>query len=222
LALSRIEDPRPRRDGPYSDYAWPVEDSTPFRTFEAPADVSFVDVFEQRRSTRALAPATVDAMMTVFHFGLTPRFWQEGDGMRRSRRPALSAGALHPISVVLFADSVVYRVNAELCTLDRLTFPSDAYETWLGRCMLLLPNARGAFIALVADMGRSRAAYENSESLILRDAGAMLQTLALAAKWFGLGFCPLGILGNEVVSALPASEQLLAVGAAAIGVPVQA
>ncbi|WP_153041057.1 hypothetical protein [Paraburkholderia monticola] len=76
-------------------------------------------------------------------------------------------------------------------------------------------------MALVADMAKPKAAYENGESLLLRDAGALLQTLALATEWCGLGFCPLGILGNEVVSALPANEQLLAVGAAAIGVPIQ-
>jgi hypothetical protein len=182
---------------------------------------SFVDIFERRRSTRALAPATVDSMTTVFHLALTPRFWQEGDAMRRTRRPALSAGALHPISVVLFVDGVTYRVNSELCTLDRLSFPSEIYEMWTSRCKLLLPNAQGAFIALVADMAKPKAAYENGESLLLRDAGALLQTLALATECCGLGFCPLGILGNEVVSALPANEQLLAVGAAAIGVPIQ-
>ncbi len=103
--MSHIEDPIPLRDGPYSEYAWPVEDRTPFGKSTAPATASFVDVFERRRSTRALAAATVDAMTTMFHFALTPRFWQEGDAMRRSRRPALSAGALHPISVVLFLDS---------------------------------------------------------------------------------------------------------------------
>jgi hypothetical protein len=156
-------------------------------------------------------------MVSMFHFALTPRFWQEGDALRGSRRPALSAGALHPISVVLFADLTVYRVNVESCTLDKLTFSEEAHGAWLGRCRYLLPKADGAFIVLIADMGKSTAAYENSESLVLRDAGAMLQTIALASEWFGLGFCPLGILGNEVVAALPSSEQLLAVGAAAIG-----
>ncbi|MEC5407586.1 hypothetical protein VOM14_18725 [Paraburkholderia sp. MPAMCS5] len=200
---------------------WPVESRTPFGTFIAPANVSFADVFERRRSTRALAPTPVDALVGMFHFALTPRYWQQGDGMQRSRRPALSAGALHPISVVILVDSAVYRVNVEACTLDKLAFSAEAYATWLGRCRILLPKANGAFMALIADLGRPKAAYANCESLILRDAGAMLQTLALAAEWFGLGFSPLGILGNEVVAALPASEQLLAVGGAAVGLPIR-
>ncbi|WP_250495405.1 hypothetical protein [Caballeronia sp. GAWG1-1] len=157
----------------------------------------------------------------MFQFALTPRFWQQGDMLRRSRRPALSAGALHPISVVLFDGSAVFRVNVESCTLDELTFPSEERSNWVGRCRFLLPRADGAFMALIADMGRPKVAYKNGESLILRDAGAMLQTLALAAEYFGLGFSPLGILGNEVVDALPKHEQLLAVGGAVVGLPLQ-
>lgn len=52
-------------------------------------------------------------------------------------------------------------------------------------------------------------AYADSETLVWRDAGAMLQTLALVAELFGLGFCPLGILGSEVVSALPSGGSFL-------------
>jgi nitroreductase len=42
----------------------------------------------------------------------------------------------------------------------------------------------------------AQGAYGNSESLVWRDSGALLQTLALAAELYGLGFCPLGILGS--------------------------
>lgn len=219
--MTHTEDPRPLGDGPYSDYAWPVESSTPFAPFRAPAGSAFVDVFEQRRSTRILSLAPLELTVGALLFALMPRFWKEGDVLRRSRRPTLSAGALHPISVLLFNNSAVFRVNADLCMLEKLTFATEARDAWISKCQRVLPGANGAFLTLVADMARPASAYAHCETLVWRDAGATLQTLALVAALFGLGFCPLGVLGNEVVSALPSGKQLLAVGAAAIGLPVQ-
>jgi hypothetical protein len=218
--LSRTEDPQPLGDGPYADYTWPVESSTLFEPLNAPFGRAFIDVFEQRRSTRALSPAPLKLTVGALLFALTPRFWKEGDALRRSRRPALSAGALHPISVLLFDDLAVFRLNAESCMLEKLAFPTSVRDAWVSKCQRVLPAANGTFLALVADMARPMSAYARSETLVWRDAGAMLQTLALVAELFELRFCPLGILGNEVVSAFPSGQQLLAVGAAAIGLPV--
>lgn len=220
--MNRTEDPQPLSDGPYTDYAWPVESSRPFEPLIAPAGRSFVDIFERRRSIRTLSPAPLELTVGALLFALMPRFWKEGDVLRRSRRPSLSAGALHPISVLLFADSAVFRLNADSCMLEKLTFSTEVHDAWIRKCQYLLPMSNGMFITLVADMARPTSAYEHSETLVWRDAGAMLQTLALSAELFGLGFCPLGILGNEIVSALPSGEQLLGVGAAAIGLPAPA
>lgn len=215
--MIRIDDPQPLGDGPCSDYAWPVESSARFESFKAPIQRPFVDVFEQRRSTRELESAPVDLVVGALLYALIPRFLQESEALRRSRRPTLSAGALHPISVLLFDDSRVYRVNAENSLLETLTFPKEICNIWTAKCRVILPNANGMFLALVADLARPRSAYTNCETLVWRDAGALLQTLALVAELFGLGFCPLGILGGEITSSLPSSDQLLAVGAAAIG-----
>ncbi|MBI0361031.1 nitroreductase family protein [Burkholderia oklahomensis] len=219
--MLRTDDPKPLGDGPYSDYIWPVDSSTQFEPLSAPARRTFVDVFEQRRSTRALSPAPLELTVGALLFALVPRFWKEGDVLRRSRRPTLSAGALHPISVLLFSESAVFRINADSCMLEKLAFTTEVRDAWVSKCRRVLPAANGAFITLVADMARPMSAYADSETLVWRDAGAMLQTLALVAELFGLGFCPLGILGSEVVSALPSGGQLLAAGAAAIGLPAQ-
>ncbi|WP_321845832.1 nitroreductase family protein [Paraburkholderia bannensis] len=218
-ALTRIEDPQPLEDGPFQDYCWPVLRTTPLGPHRAPPDRTFLDIFESRRSTRELGPAPIESLVDVLRLALVPRFWRDGDTLRRSRRPALSAGALHPISVLLFADAGVYRLNADESALEELNMKPEVRANWLHKCKRVLPSADGAFIALIADRARPAVAYENYESLVWRDSGALLQTLALAAETYGLGFCPLGILGNEIVDSLPAAAQLLAVGAAAIGLP---
>jgi nitroreductase len=215
--LTRTEDPLPLGDGPFQDYPWPILRTVPFGQHRAPAERSFLDVFESRRSARELVSAPLEELVDVLRLALVPRFWKDGDPLRRSRRPALSAGALHPISVLLFAGAAVYRVNADESVLEELHVSAELRASWVSKCQRVLPAAEGAFIVLIADMARPMVAYENSESLVWRDSGALLQTLALAAESYGLRFCPLGILGSEVVDGLPGTNQLLAVGAAAIG-----
>lgn len=215
--MSLTEDPTPLGDSAFLEYTWPVVSSKVFEVSEAPPTRTFADVIEQRRSIRLLAPAPLEQTVGALLFALRPRFWKEGDLLRRSRRPSLSAGALHPITVLLFQERAVFRLNAESSTLERLQFSDKAYAAWVSKCQRVLPEANGTFLTLVADMARPSSAYANSESLVWRDAGAMLQTIALVVELFGLGFCPLGILGREVVTELHSDGQLLAVGAAAIG-----
>lgn len=216
--MNRI-DPEPKKEEAYLAYDWPVV-SVKFAERREPSVLrGFVEVAEQRRSKRVLTPASHEVVVGALLFALKPRFRKEGDALARTRGLSLSAGALHPISVLLFDREAVFRVNAEASTLDRLKFSESSYAAWLKKCRQVLPQADGTFMVLVADMARPHSAYENSESLVWRDAGAMLQTMSLVSEVFGLGFCPLGMLGNEVVAALPENENLLAVGAAVIGFP---
>jgi len=57
------------------------------------------------------------------------------------------------------------------------------------------------------------AAYDNPESLVWRDAGALLFAICLFAEGLGLAACPLGFVGQWSVEALgfPA-DRFLAVG----------
>ncbi len=215
--LNLTEDPSPLGDGPFAAYKWPVVRTVPFGHHRLPAERTFFDVFESRRSIRALKPAPLAAILDALRLALVPRFWKTEDPLLRSRRPSLSAGALHPISILIFAEDKTYRVNVEDSTLDEVRVCGEATERFLHKCRQVVPAADGAFLVFVADKARPNVAYDHPDSLIWRDAGALLQTLALAAESYELGFCPLGILGGEVVRGLPTADQLMAVGVATIG-----
>lgn len=217
--MLHTEDPQPREGGQFTEYVWPVVESRPYNVVKDPPQKIFVEVFEGRRSTRSLEPAKLELTINALHFALAPRFWKVGDELRRSRRPSLSAGALHAISVLLVHDSSLFRLNAQTCMLEELAISHQTCDAWTSRCQRLLPAANGTWLIFVADMARPISAYAHSETLVWRDAGAMLQTLGLAAELFGLGFCPLGILGSEITSALPSGGNLLALGAAVLGMP---
>lgn len=85
----------------------------------------------------------------------------------------------------------------------------------------ILPGSCGTAIVFLANIDRVAGVYDNPLTLVWRDAGALLQTMFLAATAFRLAFCPLGILGHQVARALGLERRLTAVGVMLIGRPVE-
>ncbi len=169
--------------------------------------------------------AALSRVASVVREALKSDFIGTGSHMGRKLKRVISAGALHPIkSVIIDRDgyAVAYDDNndAFLAIKPRKL---DLLAKGLRGCATVLPSARGHVIALMADVHLTSTIYENPESLLWRDAGAVLQTLALASEAFDLGFCPLGILGQDFADAfLPEDHHYLWVGVAVIGQRVQA
>ncbi|TIU52212.1 MAG: hypothetical protein E5W19_02090 [Mesorhizobium sp.] len=62
-------------------------------------------------------------------------------------------------------------------------------------------------------MDKVSAAYNNSESLVWRDSGALAATIGLVAEWLGLSANMLGIAGGEYMRSIGfPGERFLAVG----------
>lgn len=187
----------------------------------------FTDVFEARRSDREMSRAPLREIINVVAFGTRPRFVLANDTLKRTRRPTPSAGAIHPVDVVLIDWRVAPRVmrydsfSHQLELLEAVESPKDLTNL-VHATEQILPRARATAIVLLCDTTRVAAAYDNSDTLFWRDAGALLQTLFLTATAFRLAFCPLGILGHEVVRALGLEHRFTAAGVALIGRPSNA
>lgn len=141
----------------------------------------------------------------------------------RSQRPSPSAGALHPIELVLVdwrGNPRVMRYDAPSHGLEHLAVAEpEALRRFIRACGELLPEVQGTALVLIGHMSRVAAVYETADSLLWRDAGALTQTLFLTATAFRLAFCPLGILGHEVARALGLPVDALATGVALMGRP---
>jgi hypothetical protein len=79
------------------------------------------------------------------------------------------------------------------------------------------PEARSQMLVFAADAKRCYSFYECAESLFWRDAGAVLQSVFLSAEAFGLGFLPLGFLGQPLLDAIGMADDLVPCGVAVIG-----
>lgn len=187
-----------------------------------PQDESFVALLEARRSDRSMLPAPLREIVNALAFAIRPRFVREDDVHSRTRRPTVSAGALHAIEVVI-ADwrgaARALRYNSMTHSLEplRIAQPVRLHQ-FAKTCTAILPDAASTALALIGDARRMEALYEHPSSLLWRDAGALLQTLAMVSTAYRLAFCPLGTLGGDVVDALGLDRQTARpLGCAAIG-----
>jgi SagB-type dehydrogenase family enzyme len=142
----------------------------------------------------------------------------ESLGFAQSMRPAPSAGAIHPIHVVLngihepgwhrydpFAHSLV-----ELKSRVTVATVRDAFE-------IVLPVAGATLILFAAEPDRMFAKYCEGSSLVWRDAGVLQGYFAAAAEALELNFCLLGVTGEPWVSQLVDGANLVGAGAAYVG-----
>ena len=215
------ENPRPRTvpDLKLPRAKWPVSRALGCSDIVSPLEQSFVATLETRRSHRVMSRAPLREVINAIAFGVRPRQTIKGDALGRSLRPSPSAGAIHPVDVLLVhGSSRVFRYAPLAHQLEVLRVPRRRHlETFLEDCRQVLPEASATAIVLVGEMNRVAAVYKRPESLLWRDAGVLLQTLALVATAYRLAFCPLGILGTPVVRAIGLSEQISGVGVALIG-----
>lgn len=215
------ENPRPRAvpDLTLPRAKWPVTRTLDCGDIVAPLERSFAATLDARRSHRVMTRAPLREVVNAIAFAVRPREVIEGDAFGRSRRPSPSAGAIHPVDVLLVhGASRVFRYAPFGHQLQILHVSRPEHlDTFCQDCHQILPEASGTAIVLVGEMNRVAAVYKRPESLLWRDAGVLLQTLALVATAYRLAFCPLGILGTPVVRAIGLSKQISGVGVALVG-----
>lgn len=195
---------------------WPVVRERPWAPVAPPPNADFRDIIERRRSRRVLSKVPFREIVNLIAFALAPRF-ENNEG--RFRAPPLSAGALHAVDVILLAGRRLCRFDRRGRSLQTLRAVDDKKLVHFHvRTRELLPQSNAAVIVLVGDLPRISSYYADPGSLLFRDAGALLQTLAFATEAFGLGCCPLGLLGREVIEALGLDPTIaIPVGAAVLG-----
>lgn len=78
----------------------------------------------------------------------------------------------------------------------------------------MLGRAPGVTVRIIMDRSLVAAAYSNPDTLLLRDAGALLAVASMLAEWLGLLSCPLGFMGGNFVERLrlPADRFIAAGG----------
>jgi hypothetical protein len=136
-------------------------------------------------------------------------------GIEIERRAAPSAGGLHCIHVVcqMCGEDVQPKMYLPRHAFAMLNRRAGSAARNVADVTRLLPRAAGCTLRFVADMEKAAAAYNNPESLVWRDSGALAATMGLVAEWLGLSANMLGMAGADYMQSLGfPGERFLAVG----------
>jgi SagB-type dehydrogenase family enzyme len=226
VSILTERDPQPKTSSDAPDrIGWAVRSWRRCPPVIPPSEGLIIGLLESRRSGRTIGPAPLREVINAIAFATRPRFVLEDDPYQRTRRVSPSAGALHAVDILIIDQyrsfPRIWRYDPLAHSLEtlRIAQPSSV-QRFSTVNQELLPAARATTLVFVGDMRRIGALYEHPHSLLWRDAGALLQTLALVATAYRLAFCPLGILGGEVLDALMLDRTTaLPLGCAAIGRP---
>lgn len=170
-------------------------------------DASFLNVLRRRRSQPGRAAVGLGDLSSLLWHAMLPRERRPATSRFAvwESRPTPSAGGLHVISLLVLP--LEHGLPAGIYIPARhglAAMPGEQAEALAmnaASVMAVLGASVGVTLQFAADMSRADASYENCETLVWRDAGALLATLAFTANALGLVATPLGCTGTEVVAA---------------------
>lgn len=183
---------------------------------------SFNDVFENRRTRRIISEVTLREARAFVSHVFAPRPMGKGRFAKLTRKTMISAGALHPIDVLIVAGP---DVTEPILFSDRhkkfLTVPIlDEFRlhSAIDEATSILPNASGHLILFAGDQRRVSKVYKSPQTLLWRDGGAAAQACSMAAFATNFGFCPMGYTGSAILSAIgPPHRDFIALGLGMFG-----
>jgi SagB-type dehydrogenase family enzyme len=203
----------------YKPIDWPAETVTSLPLSLVAPTKPFGTVAADRRTRRSFSALDLSSLSALL--SLTCRVQQRGGaelGFELTRRPTPSAGAIHPIHLILSGPGLEdwHRYDPSHHLLRKVPTTVDASE--VRRDMEKIITADDATLLLfAAEPGMTAAKYGDAFSLVWRDAGVLLGCLSLAAEALDLSFCALGVTGEPWVSRLLDQPGLVGVGAAFLG-----
>jgi SagB-type dehydrogenase family enzyme len=219
MLASPLPIPNPPRR---SRFSYPVVATTYLPIPRRTAGPGIFKVMGTRITRRCFAP--LDRMKLsefLWYVGRTRR--TEGpnaDSRSWERRMAPSAGGLQAIDLIVQqkdgSNFFMFRYNSRAHALEQLRVKSSCAALW-DAAQAILP-APGAFIIwFSADIGVMRARYRWGESLLWRDAGALLAYCCLVAEALGLASCPLGLTGEPMFADVFGAKRIRCYGGITIG-----
>lgn len=219
------EQPIPRlRLRPYSPYRWPIGDITSLTPSTSELIVDLVKISFNRQTRREFGCISTEKLGDLLWLCCRAHSTiPSGLGFELQFRPVPSAGAVHPIHVLIQRDSTECWEIYDPLNHILMVLPSSEGLVEAARAKIneFISSKGATLIALVAEPGKTAAKYSNPETLIWRDAGVIIGSLVTYAEALELSICPLGVTGNAAILPLGESGLLVGVGMLLVGSRVE-
>lgn len=220
----RLAEPRPRKEElPFEAYRFPVKCRRLLSVPQNVASRSCLGLLHERSSHRTFGPLSDEQLSTLLWFAAkTLRTRRQPSGFPWQHRPSPSSGGRHPIYILLLtpgsdpAALSLYEPEGH-ALLDLDTNQVTSQSAFIQGLESIFPPQSGTVFWFAADFLRIASRYESCESLIWRDAGALLATIYVAAEALALHCCAYGATGDDWVAKLLPSNRFLGVGGCVVG-----
>jgi hypothetical protein len=171
-----------------------------------------------RRSGSSFAKLSPERLEPLLAFSLSTLRVKLADP-GRELRPMPSAGALHPLHLLLSEGEDWHVYIPRIHTLRRLQVDSKAASSLWKEIRQVLDPGQGTLLLVLAEGGILAAHYENPETLALRESGCLLGHLGLTAEALDLSYRILGPTGEPWAHQLVegATGIFVGVGTALVG-----
>lgn len=167
---------------------------------------NFFDLAWSRRSSVPGSMITLDELNRVLWYSSKViHATYQPNGYVLSNRPTPSAGARHPIDLLIYdpklSNSLCY-YNPFGHSLNELVTSEIILGEFIEHVNLNVDMRQSTLIWFIAHGERTSAKYKNPESLIWRDSGALLYGIQMSCSALKLKSCPVGTLGEPFISQL--------------------
>lgn len=222
----RLSEPVPREtELPFEPYGFATIARRSLPIPEGVTSAPTLEVLHRRRSRRTFGPLSAEQLSSLLWFAAkTLSTAREPSGFPWKHQPAPSGGGRHPVHILVMAPAVdraaVHLYEPEGHALLTLDVPSVTVPNqFLTSLESVLSPQQGTVLWFAADHLRTATRYERGESLVWRDAGALLATIGIAAEALDLNCCAYGLLGDDWISRLLPPSRFVGVGGCVIGSP---
>lgn len=216
-----LADPLPRSaPEPYTPIEWELGETCSLPPTSGVPDRPFNEVIDARASHREFGFVDDQQLGAFLWVACRTRGVGASElGFDLEHRAAPSAGATHPIHVVVKrpGDDRWWLYVPRSHRLAEIKHAPAKLAGLFDLSLQVLAGDQAIRFLFLAEPGKTLGKYQNGCSLIWRDAGALLGVMALAATAQGLNFCPLGITGEPWASGLADQGKLVGVGLALLG-----
>ncbi|WP_162796112.1 nitroreductase family protein [Pedobacter nanyangensis] len=185
---------------------------------EQDPELNFFSVIKDRKSIRNLKPLKEKQLDYLFWFAARVYQASVANDYILSHRASPSAGGIHPIDILVHRpeNSFFEYYSPFEHHLYKVQLEQEIIQSLLCHIDLAFPNRDTPLLWFLAHGKRTKAFYQNFESLVWRDAGALLQTFQLTCTALGMGSCAVGTLGEPFISSL-FGEDIVSAGGIIIG-----
>lgn len=204
-----MENPVPKdREDQIMPFTYPIVERKYLERPVNQPNINFFDIIVNRRSQRTFNKLSLPQLSDLLWY--TSKVYDlevQQNGFIWTHRPTPSAGGRHPIDVIIsLPDELSKRMLSYYNPIDhsinQLQLNANVLADFFNHVDKIMSIENATVIWFLAHLQRTNSKYLNAESLIWRDAGALIYCFQLVSCALNFNCCPMGSLGEPYVSEL--------------------